>query len=241
MSGRLHRYKPDGVNRSGADAAGRHQEVGAWRLAEGVAAHAQGRIGDAARFYQDVLGLDPLNADALNLLGLAHMQAGDHRGAGAFLIRALVVDPGFADALNHFALSLLRTGRQIPALRMLLRAIAVRRDFVEAHANCGSALAELGERARAVASYDRALALRPDYADAHANRANALQLLGRLDEARPGYERALALRLRRGAQQSGDAGPDRRRARRRHSPLSPGADSPSGALAALEPVVLPVL
>ena len=168
--------------------------VAAARLAEGMAAHGQGRLGEALGFYHQALLADPANADALNLTGLAHLHGGAFGRATPFLIRAIVLDPAFAEALNHFALGLLRTGQQLSALRVLLRALAVRKDFVEAHINCGGALFDLAEWRQAVGCYDRALALRPDHADAHANRANALQLQGELDQARPGYARALALR-----------------------------------------------
>ncbi|MSP49091.1 MAG: tetratricopeptide repeat protein [Alphaproteobacteria bacterium] len=173
---------------------GRQSEVGAARLAEGMAAHGRGQLDEAFRLYQAALAADPFNADALNLAGLALVHAGAFARAAPFLVRALVLDPSFAEAINHFALVLLRTGQQISALRVLLRALAVRADFVEAHANCGGALFDLAEWKQAVGCFDRALAFRPDYADAHANRANALQLLGALDEARPGYRRSLVLR-----------------------------------------------
>ncbi len=168
--------------------------IAAERLSEAVAAHGRGELDQALRLYQQALLADPLNADALNLSGLALVHRGAFAGAASFLVRAIVVDPGFAEALNHFALVLLRTGQAIAALRILLRALAVRPTFVEAHANCGGALFELGEWKQAVGCYDRALAIRPDYADAHANRANALQLMGALDEAQPGYRRSLAFR-----------------------------------------------
>ena len=179
---------------SGASLAERQRQVGAARLAEGMAAHGQGRLDDALSGYQAVLQAEPFNVDALNLAGLVHIHRGAFARAMPFLVRAVVLDPGFAEALNHLALALLRSGQPLGALRLLIRALAVRSDFAEAQLNCGSALADLKEWPRAIGCYDRALALRLDYADAHANRANALQFLGRLDEARPGYARALALR-----------------------------------------------
>ena len=179
---------------NGTMAAERQQEIGATHLAEGMAAHGQGRLDDALQAYQAALLADPLNVDALNLAGLVRIHAGAFARATPFLVRALVLDPGFAEALNHIALALMRSGQHFVALRLLIRALAARKDFAEAQLNCGSALLDLREWTRAIGCYDRALALRPDYADAHANRANALQFLGRLDEARPAYERAMALK-----------------------------------------------
>jgi protein O-GlcNAc transferase len=172
---------------------GRQQQIGAARLAEGMAAHGRGQLEEAFGLYQQALAVDPFNTDARNLAGLALIHAGAFPRAVPLLAGALAIDPGFAEAFNHYALALLRTGQHILALRLLLRALAIRRDFVEAHANCGGVLFELAEWTQAVGCYDRALTIRPDYADAHANRANALQLLGDLDEARPGYCRSLAL------------------------------------------------
>ncbi|MBM3546511.1 MAG: tetratricopeptide repeat protein [Alphaproteobacteria bacterium] len=172
----------------------REQEINAERLAEGMAAHGQGRLDEAAECYQEVLRSDPRHVDALHLSGLVRVHAAAFVAAYPYLKRTIALDPGFAEALNHGALALLRTGYNLDALRLLLRAIAIRRDFAEAHANCGGVLFELAEWRKAIDAYDRALALRPDYAEAHANRANSLQLLGELDEARPAYRRGLVLK-----------------------------------------------
>ena len=176
---------------SGASATERQQKVCASRLAEGLAAHGRGQLADAARSYLSVLAIDSGNVDALNLLGLAQVQAGHARGAVALLSRAVALDPAFPEALNHLALARMRSGALGEGLRVAIRALAASPGLVEAHANCGSALSDLGRHVEAIGCYDRALALKPDYADAHANRGNALQLLGRLDEARPAYARAL--------------------------------------------------
>jgi protein O-GlcNAc transferase len=178
------------------------------RLAQGVAAHAQGRLDEAAGAYVAVLRGDPLDADALNLLGRVHMDRGDYGRAFRALSGAVAADPGFADAVNHHALALMHLGHPVPALRMLLRAMAIRPDVPEVHSNCGGVLFELAEWEQAVGCYDRALALRPDYADAHVNRANTLQLMGRLEDSRLAYARALALTPQRAEALSGLASVD---------------------------------
>ncbi|MBM3549871.1 MAG: tetratricopeptide repeat protein, partial [Alphaproteobacteria bacterium] len=182
------------MNRSATVSDQHGRQLGAARLAEGMAAHGQGQLDAAFGLYQKALAADPFNTDARNLAGLALMNGGAFPRSIPFFVSALAIDPGFAEALNHFALALVRTGQPIAALRLLLRALAVRRDFVEAHANCGGVLFELAEWRQAVGCFDRALALRLDYADAHANRANALQMLGELDEARIAYRKGLTLK-----------------------------------------------
>src|ERR1039457_4227301 len=71
-------------------------------LTEAVRLHQAGRLDQAAPLYQKVLTLDPGNAEALNLLGMAAMQTGQNQG-GIELIRKAIAINGRQSAY-HFNL-----------------------------------------------------------------------------------------------------------------------------------------
>jgi len=64
-------------------------------------AHRAGRTGEAERGYLDVLRADPLNADALHLLGVLHRARGNAAKAVELITLALRLAPDFADAYEN--------------------------------------------------------------------------------------------------------------------------------------------
>jgi hypothetical protein len=65
-------------------------------LHQAVRHHQQGRLDEAARFYQAVLVVQPDHPDALHLLGVVAHQKGDHAGAAEPVGRAIAGNPGDA-------------------------------------------------------------------------------------------------------------------------------------------------
>ena len=55
------------------------QQTIAGMLAEGVAHHRAGRLGEAERLYRRILEMEPEHADGLHLLGMVALQAGRDR------------------------------------------------------------------------------------------------------------------------------------------------------------------
>jgi tetratricopeptide (TPR) repeat protein len=161
--------------------------------AQGLGLHQAGRLDEARRVYEAVLGADPAHFQALHLLGVIGIQSGDIEQGAALIERALQVQPNDAAALGNLATALNGLGRREQALGCADRAVALQPQDAAAHGNRGAALHALGRSAEALQSYDRAAALRPDQAKAHFNRGVVLYALGRLDEAVDAHRRATAL------------------------------------------------
>jgi tetratricopeptide (TPR) repeat protein len=162
-------------------------------LEAGRALHQQGRLGEAERIYVAVLDREPANPDALHLLGMIALQAGQPAAAVDLLSKALVGNPGAAGIYSNRAVALAALGRIGEAVADYDRAIALKPDFIEAHLNRANALSRLRQFEAALQGYDAVVELAPLNAEAYCRRGDCLQSLARADEALASYERAIEL------------------------------------------------
>jgi tetratricopeptide (TPR) repeat protein len=165
-------------------------------LAEAMALHQAGRLGDAEGLYNQILAFDPWQCDCLHLLGVILRQRGRPAEAVAQIDASLSRNPDNAAAWNNRGTALYELGRFDDAIASYDRALAIVPNFVFALSNRGAALFALKRFDTAVVCYDRALALQPDHIEALSNRGNALKELHRLDEALTSFDRALAVQPR---------------------------------------------
>jgi tetratricopeptide (TPR) repeat protein len=172
-------------------------------IAQGVKAHRAGDLDSAERFYRQVLGKAPGEANALHLLGVVKAQQRRFQEAEALLAKALARKKNDPEVLNNLGNVLLELGRPAEAAARFRRALGLRPGYAEAHYNLGNALRRTGDLAAAIASYRTANELRPNYRDALLNLAEALRwadqpaealdLLRRLLEAYPADAEAYGL------------------------------------------------
>ena len=148
----------------------------------------------AERLARIVLGADPGQVDALNLLGAIASRRGQSAEAVDLLGRVAALKPHSPDAQTNHGIALHAIGRIEEALACHDRAIAVRTDHAEAHYNRAGALKALGRIEEALAAFERTLSIRPDHVAALNNRALVLQLLGDCEGAVASCDRALELR-----------------------------------------------
>jgi len=153
---------------------------------------ARGNFADAARAARAAVDLDPGDADAWTVLGLA-LEATEPEAAVAAWQTAVAVEPGKAEA--HFRVGDFRRRRgEYDA------AVAAYEAAVEAGSahpvllnNLGLALQQRSRFADAERSYREALRHAPDLVEAHANLADLLRLQRRHPEAAERYARALSI------------------------------------------------
>ena len=141
--------------------------------------------------YQKLVALDPKNADAHAMLGVACQRTGDLESAKSALSTATRLDPDNAAHHANLGNVLNACGETAAALQEFDVAIALDGDNALVHNDRGNALSAAGDLAAAIDSYRRALTLRPSYARAHFNLANALKAAYRTDDAIAEYKRAI--------------------------------------------------
>lgn len=168
-----------------------------WR-ASGNAALAEGKLQEAARWYERGTQLEPTVTSAWVNLGFAQLHLQQLPQARASLERAAGVagagEPLVPDI--HYMLGQVhqQQGDAQAALACYRQAIAARPAFVEALVDAARILYRLGEHAQALQSLDAALACDATQVEALEGRGNVLVDLDRSQEALADFERVLALR-----------------------------------------------
>jgi predicted O-linked N-acetylglucosamine transferase (SPINDLY family) len=153
-----------------------------------------GRLGDAARIYEDLLATEPGNFEALHALGIIRYQTGQIEDAERLIGKAVAMKPEAHDAHYNRACLLQKLSRPEDALAAFDRAVSLKPDYVEALVNRASVLTALKRHDDALASLDQVLALRSSIAEVWNNKAGALTALNRSEEALASYDRAVALK-----------------------------------------------
>ena len=162
-------------------------------FAKGLAAHQQGRLAEAKKYYQQILRQLPNDVNALHMLGLASVQTQHVTWGVELLHKAVALHPNAAELHGNLGFGLQAAGRHSDAVASFDTAIALNPGYVEAYSNRGISLGALQRHAEAVASFDRAIALNPTNASTHCKRGDALAALARYADAVASYDTAITL------------------------------------------------
>lgn len=163
------------------------------QIQRGLALHRQNQIGLAQSHYQRAVKLDPKNADAWQLLGLAAFQLDLIPKAIKHFRQALALRPSFAEAWNNLAIALKREGKLGDAAEHFAKALEIRPEYVEAAHNLAILRESQGDFVAAEAAYKRALIWRPEAVDSLSNLGNLLRLRGDLQQARATLSKAWSI------------------------------------------------
>jgi tetratricopeptide (TPR) repeat protein len=156
--------------------------------------HQAGRLPEAVQLYQQILQIDPRQADALHRFGIAAHQMGRPEAALELIGRAIERDAGHPGYHVDLGNILLERGRAAEAAQSYRRGIKLQSNLAIAHFNLGNALRALDKLDQAVAAYAEAAFHQPDFAEAHNNQGLAAQALGRLETAETAFAMALVKR-----------------------------------------------
>jgi protein O-GlcNAc transferase len=141
-----------------------------------------------------LLGANPLDADALHLLGVIEREEGNARKAVELIRRSLDLRPNVSAAHHNLGSALQDLGRLDEAEPCYRKVLSFNPRHARARYSLGCVLGKLGRTAEAVEQLRAAADLEPGLAEAHHNLGVYLAAAERLDEARLHAREAVSLR-----------------------------------------------
>ena len=145
-----------------------------YRLDDGPNAIAEART---------ALSMDPQNAEAYQILGLALHSNGQYAAAVHAFLESLGRDPENSDTYYDLGITLHADGNQTAAIDAYRHALQLKRDFWQAHSNLGLILHEENKLDEALAEYREAKRLAPEEASVRNNLGNTYCDKGDFDAA----------------------------------------------------------
>ena len=147
---------------------------------------AYNELGDDARaikYFDNILAIDPKNAEVLNDRGAILKKQGKLAEAARSFTRAIMSKPDWPAPLNNLGLVCLSLAQLDAAEDLFNKALALKPDYPEAINNLGTVYNNRGAFARSVELYKKALSLRPDYPGALNNLGTVLCQQGKFTES----------------------------------------------------------
>ena len=145
--------------------------------------HAAGRPGEAEQIYRQILTAEPKHADALHMMGVLALQAGQAAAALDLFDGAIAGKPFISTYHVHRAHALLALGRPLDAIPACRIALRTRSANAEAWQVLGHAYTDTRQAGDALRAYREAARLKPDLPDLFNNLGTALRNIGALEEA----------------------------------------------------------
>lgn len=155
--------------------------------------HQRGRVEEAIRLYEAILGIDPGHADALHLLGVARHQTGESEAGVTLIRKAISRSRKRPEFHNNLGQALEAAGRPVEAETAYRRALALDRDMTDALSNLGAILLGRGRMADAIRALSKAVRLDPKHGTARMNLGNAKRSVGMPGEAEALHRQATKL------------------------------------------------
>ena len=152
-----------------------------------------GRVEQAKLLFQQVLAIDPTQAQALYVLGGIALNDGDTALAIDLVRRAISADPNNGD--YHFSLAtvLVSTGKPADAIPSFKEAIRIRPDLPEWRRHLTAALQAVGRTDEAIATSITGPGQSPTDAQTFLDLGTTFHQLGRLHEAEAAFGEAVRL------------------------------------------------
>jgi len=162
-------------------------------LQRGVAAHKEGKLQEAERFYRAILQSQPSHPDANHNLGILAVSVNKAEAALPLFKTALDTNPYIEKFWLSYIDALMKKNQFQDAEVVSKKALDLKQDFIKVRLCLSGILLKLGRLEEAEASLRQTISLKPDYAEAHNNLGNTLKELGRLEEAMSSYTKGIKL------------------------------------------------
>ncbi len=161
------------------------------KLQEGIALHQNGQLQPAELIYQQILQVNPQNAEVLHLLGTIAHQVEKYDLAINLINQAIEIDPNRSSFFNNLGLTLQKRERFKEAIQAYKQAIELNSESAESYYNLGLLLQEQNRSSEAIQAYQDAIEINPNYSKAYNNLGSILKTQGKFEEAIQAYRQAI--------------------------------------------------
>lgn len=175
----------DGQERLWTDTLQKNPEAWIAHNNIGVIRYGQGRFEEAARHFNEVIGLKPDYAETRANLGALHYGKGDLKTAEALFLEALALDPGLSTAHLNLAELYEKTGKTGLAVKHWSLALASDKRLAPAYEKIARAATARGGTDAALNLYRWAVEANPGWPPARERLGTLLAGRGRNQEALP--------------------------------------------------------
>ncbi|MGD0143201.1 MAG: tetratricopeptide repeat protein [Rhizomicrobium sp.] len=163
------------------------------QLSRALAHLNRNEVGQAESILTLLLTLDPSDANALQLMGLAKRLQGDLQAAEKYYRQSLAIDPQQPHVHHNLGNLLKGLGRYDEAIDALTEAVRLKPNYVEAHLNLALALSAKGDHSEAAKCCRAALRIQPNFTLAKQTLAAELNAMEQPKEAEKILTAALIL------------------------------------------------
>ena len=153
----------------------------------------EGDLHQAEHIGQEILKVQPRDAEILHLLGIICGQLGKDDSSIQYFKSSLQFNKNNVDAYLALGILMQQKGLMDEAISYFQKAIALNPDNVEAYNNIGTVLKEKGELDEAITYYRKAIEISPSNADIYHNLGMSFQAKGLLDESINYYLKAIQI------------------------------------------------
>ena len=161
------------------------------KLQEGIELHRNGQLQQAELIYQQILQVNPENAEVLHLLGTIAHQVEKYDLAINLINQAIEIDPNQSSFFNNLGLTLQKQGRFEEAVQAYKQTIDLNSESSECYYNLGITLNDQGKLEEAIQAYRQAIEINPNYSKAYNNLGSMLKDQGNPEEAIQAYRQAI--------------------------------------------------
>ncbi|MBF0449864.1 MAG: tetratricopeptide repeat protein [Candidatus Magnetomorum sp.] len=144
------------------------------RIAHAIQCHQNGDLVHASQCYQDILSIEPQNADAWHFTGVIALQTGKIDQAIEFIKRAVSIRSDIPGYHSNLAMAYKENNQFKDALSHYQYALSLNPDNPVLHFNIGALLQQYGQFEGARKAYVMSLKLKPDQPLVHHNLGNLL-------------------------------------------------------------------
>lgn len=163
------------------------------KLQEGIELHRNGQLQQAELIYQQILQVNPENAEVLHLLGTIAHQVEKYDLAINLINEAIEIDSNQSSFFNNLGLTLQKQGRFEEAVQAYKQTIDLNSESSECYYNLGITLNDQGKLEEAIQAYQRAIEINPNHIEACNSLGIAFKDLGKLEESVQAYQDAIRI------------------------------------------------